>query len=318
MPEDVLLLHDALLTLLSAHDAVTLNLANCGTAMRFLTAFCASRPMPPVVLTGNQRMLQRPVSQLVDVLREAGADIEYLQQEGFPPLKIQGQMLPSATMRLPAPLSSQFVSAMMLVGLKVATDCRSPYISITRTCLENYNSLRNNPIENDWSAAAFWYEWLALHPQAGELFLQGLLLPSVQGDSAVTDIFLNIGVETEAVAGGVVIRAVEQKKAALNLDFSLTPDLYPAVAMTCHALCIRLQATGTQALRIKESDRLAAIKDILAGSRSTRHDHRIAMALLAADMPADDIDCIRKSYPQFVQQLQAADNELHRQNICRP
>lgn len=310
MPEDTILLHDSLETLLHATGPVTLHLGNCGTAMRFLTAWCAARPGTEAILTGDDRLLQRPLGQLTDALRILGADIRSTGKEGFLPVHIRGQQLTDEETTINAPQSSQFVSALLLTGVRVRTDSRSPYIDMTRACMRDYTQLLRRPIERDWSAAAFWYEWLALHPEARSVFLPGLLLPSIQGDSRAADLFAVLGVETTATDEGIVLRATRRTARTLSADFSPIPDLYPAVALTCLQLGIPLNASGTEALRHKESDRLAAIDAIRTGSSKTHHDHRIAMALMATGLPADDTECIRKSYPQFTEQLQSA-NFIH-------
>ena len=173
-------------------------------------------------------------------------------------------------------------------------------------------------IERDWSSAAFWYEYVALH--GGAITLPGLYRDSLQGDKVVADIFTHLGVHTAYTAEGITIAstgtadlqhsdlqgidAQQSAEAVFHQDFSACPDLYPAVALTCERLGIALHATGTDSLPLKESDRLRAVRE-----HRTDHDHRMAMALLIAGYEVDDTDCIRKSYPQFLEQY-------HR--ICQP
>jgi 3-phosphoshikimate 1-carboxyvinyltransferase len=266
--------------------------------MRFLTAYCAQRQGQTIVLDGCERMRQRPIGQLVDALRACGAQITYLGESGFPPLKISGQHLDkSQLLSLNQPLSTQFVSALMLIGLDVTTDNSSPYIYITRRVLARWDAGERNFMERDWSAAAFWYEYVALH--GGELFLEDLYETDIQGDKVLVDIFRDFGVETRFEEEGVsIIRREEAQFMSYSMSFSDCPDLYPAIAITCQQLGITLHATGTESLRLKESDRLQAIRE-----QRTYGDHRIAMALLAADLPCDDIACISKSYPTFYEQL---------------
>ena len=313
-PEDVKLMHDALYKLRYSPMPSTLNLHNCGTAMRFLTAYCAATQGCDVTLTGEPRMRQRPIGQLVEALCRLGAEIEYLDKDEYPPLHITGKQLKGTVCTLGTPLSSQFVSALMLIGQEVTTDSRSPYIDITRACIEDYELMRNKPVGKDWSAAAFWYEWAALHPDSDAICMPGLHLDSMQGDRRAAEIFASLGVETTENEEGVVICGGGKHAACLQVDFEDIPDLYPAVAVTCHRLNVELQASGTLSLRLKESDRLAAINDICAGKLSARHDHRIAMALMAADLPTDDMKCIRKSYPKFVPQLGIATRALMKKN----
>ena len=324
MPDDVQLLHKALTTLLHSTQLYsTLNLSNCGTAMRFLTAYCAQKEGQTTILDGVERMHHRPIGQLVDALRAIGAQIEYLGQEGYPPLRITGRVLDKHKLvRIDNPLSTQFVSALMLIGANVQTNSTSPYIDITREIIAQYShkfKIHNSKfiIEKDWSSAAFWYEYVALH--GGEIKLPGLFRDSLQGDKVVADIFTHLGVQTQYTAEGITIistgvadlqrsdlqgiiaRSTAQRSAEeiLHQDFSACPDLYPAVALTCERLDITLDATGTESLSIKESDRLRAVREHL-----TDHDHRMAMALLVAGYPVDDTDCIAKSYPRFLEQWQ--------------
>ena len=324
-PDDVQILHKALTTLLHSTQLYsTLNLSNCGTATRFLTAYCAQLDGQTTILDGVERMHHRPIGQLVDALRAIGAQIEYLGQEGYPPLRITGCALDKHKLvRIYNPLSTQFVSALMLIGANVQTNSTSPYISITREIIAQYShkfKIHNSKfiIEKDWSSAAFWYEYVALH--GGEIKLPGLFRNSLQGDKVVADIFAHLGVQTQYTTEGVTIistgvadlqrsdlqgivaRSTAQRSAEeiLHQDFSACPDLYPAVALTCERLGITLDATGTESLSIKESDRLRAVREHL-----TDHDHRMAMALLVAGYPVDDTDCIAKSYPRFLEQWQA-------------
>ena len=325
MPDDVQLLHKALTTLLHSTQLYsTLNLSNCGTAMRFLTAYCAQLDGQTTILDGVERMHHRPIGQLVEALREIGAQIEYLGEEGFPPLRINGCALDKHKLvRIDNLLSTQFVSALMLIGANVQTNSTSPYINITREIIDQYShkiKILNSKfiIEKDWSSAAFWYEHVALH--GGEIELPGLYRDSLQGDKVVADIFAHLGVQTQYTSKGVTIfstgvadlqrsdlqgidtQSTAQRSAEeiLCQDFSACPDLYPAVALTCERLGITLDATGTESLSIKESDRLRAVREHL-----TDHDHRMAMALLVAGYPVDDTDCIAKSYPRFLEQWQA-------------
>ena len=352
MPDDVQILHRALTTLHNPTQSyTTLHLSNCGTAMRFLTAYCAQLDGKTVILEGVERMHHRPIGQLVDALREIGADIEYLGDEGFPPLRIKGCILDKhRIVTINNPQSTQFVSALLLIGANVQTDNTSPYITLTRALIEQYalasftedsatsvrrsggnkiSSVENkinldfvseanrSPIflERDWSSAAFWYEYVALH--GGEITLPGLFRDSLQGDKVVADIFAHLGVHTTFTAEGITIastgvanlqrsdlqgidaRSIAQRSAEeiLCQDFSACPDLYPAVALTCERLGVELHATGTESLPIKESNRLLSVRE-----HRVEADHRMAMALLVAGYAVDDIECIKKSYPEFLEQ----------------
>ena len=332
LPEDVQILHRSLTTLHhSTQRYTTLNLSNCGTAMRFLTAYAAQLENKVTILDGVERMRHRPIGQLVDALREIGADIEYLGEEGFPPLRIKGCILDKhRIVTLDNPQSTQFVSALLLIGANVQTDSTSPYITLTREIIDQYpiaHRASNSPhggrpiaaqaasaLEKDWSSAAFWYEYVALH--GGEITLPGIYRNSLQGDKVVADIFFHLGVHTTYTAEGIILSPIAYSEASnsplsgrpiaaqaashskiLTQDFGSCPDLYPAVALTCERLGIELHATGTESLLIKESDRLRAVRE-----HRTDHDHRMAMALLIAGCEVDDTACISKSYPQFMEE----------------
>ena len=326
LPDDVRIMSEAI-RLLGERRKARIDLGNCGTAMRFLTAYAAQLENRVTILDGVERMHHRPIGQLVEALREIGAQIEYLGEEGFPPLRINGCVLDKhRIVRIDNPLSTQFVSALMLIGANVQTNSTSPYISITREIIDQYShyfKIHNSKfiIEKDWSSAAFWYEHVALH--GGEIHLPGLIRDSLQGDKVVADIFTHLGVQTQYTTEGVTIistgvadlqrsdlqgivaRSTAQRSAEETIlnskfliqNFSACPDLYPAVSLTCERLGIELHATGVESLPLKESDRLRAVRE-----HRTDADHRMAMALLVAGYEVDDTVCISKSYPQFIEQ----------------
>ena len=272
MPDDVIVLHDALEAIrdFSRQPSVfrnqhplTLQLKNCGTALRFLTVHLEQRyPGEPIMLDGDARLMERkgaPTSQTASALL----------MHGIEPSAVSGQ--PSE---------------------------ESPYVAMTRRVIANYP---NVPMERDWSAAAFWYEYVALH--GGQLLLEGLKEESIQGDRVVADIYARyFGVTTAFVPEGAKIThhpsPITNK--SISIDFTNCPDLYPVIALTCEKLGIGLAATGTERLRYKESDRLEAVR-----THEVRNDHRMAMALMAADYAVSEKEqaCIAKSYPQFAEQI---------------
>ena len=301
LPEDVRIMSEAIRRLGERREA-RIDIGNCGTAMRFLTAYCAQLEGQTTILDGVKRMHHRPIGQLVDALREIGAQIDYLGEEGFPPLCIKGCVLDKhRIVTIHNPQSTQFVSALLLIGANVQTNSTSPYITLTRELIQHYTTLHHStphyPIEKDWSSAAFWYEYVALH--GGEIELPGLYKDSLQGDKVVADIFAHLGVHTEYNAEGIVIYSspLHSTPYTLHQDFASCPDLYPAVALTCERLGVTLHATGVESLPLKESDRLRAVAE-----HRTDADHRMAMALLIADYEVEDTACISKSYPQFIEQ----------------
>ena len=300
MPDDVRIMSEAI-RLLGERREARIDLGNCGTAMRFLTAYCAQLDGKTVILEGVERMHHRPIGQLVDALREIGADIEYLGEEGFPPLRIKGCILDKhRIVTINNPQSTQYISALLLIGANVITNSTSPYIDITQEVIKQYHLSPFSfhlTVEKDWSSAAFWYEYVALH--GGEITLPGLSRDSLQGDKVVADIFAQLGVTTQYMEEGIVIypSPLQSTTYTLHQDFSACPDLYPAVALTCERLGVELHATGVESLPLKESDRLRAVRE-----HRTDADHRMAMALLVAGYEVDDTVCISKSYPQFIEQ----------------
>ena len=216
MPDDVRLMSEAI-RLLGERREARIDLGNCGTAMRFLTAYCAQLEGQTTILDGVERMHHRPIGQLVEALREIGAQIEYLGEEGFPPLRIKGCILDKhRIVTINHPQSTQFVSALLLIGANVQTDSTSPYITLTRELIEQY-SLASSPyrlspiaLERDWSSAAFWYAYVALH--GGEITLPGLSRDSLQGDKVVADIFAYLGVHTEYTEEGITITKNEDEE----------------------------------------------------------------------------------------------------------
>ena len=282
MPEDVRILHDALEQLqeykkspITNHKLpIILHLKNCGTALRFLQVHLQQcYAGEPITLDGEPRLMER---------------------DGKP--------------------TTQTTSALILHGIDVpVTPDESPYIAMSRRIKEMYdvNSLPFREgvglgLEADWSAAAFWYEYIAIH--GGELLLEGLTSDSLQGDRVVAEIYAKyFGVETTFNPEGAQINKspISNLQSSISLDFERTPDLYPAVALTCERLGIELQATGTERLRYKESDRIEAVR-----LHEVRNDHRMAMSLMAADYikpnlafpEGKELECIKKSYPLFVEQ----------------
>lgn len=290
--------------------------SNAGTVARFLTAYCAQREGLEVTITGGERLKQRPISQLVDALRSVGADIAYTEKEGALPIRIRGRKLAlDKPITMPLRLqSTQFVSALLLIGAEVQTESQSPYISLTREVINRFRegSLQTlDEVEPDWSSAAFWLERQALG-LVDDVRFEGLDMCSGQGDRVAVELF-----------GKIRERSLDR------WDFASCPDLYPAAAVCCHLLGLHPVFTGLETLPHKESDRLKAVahnlrliddyyspaapcpswgKDAEGRKGASLRlpsfsDHRIAMAFLAAGFPVDDTACISKSYPAFLSQL---------------
>ena len=244
----------------------------------------------------EQLKAHKPGEPLTLYLKNCGTALRFLQvhlEKRYPgePITLTGD--PRLMERDGKP-TSQTHSALLMHGVKVEDD--SPYVEMTRRVIATYP---NVPLEADWSAAAFWYEYVAIH--GGELFLEGLTKDSLQGDKVVTDIYAKyFGVTTTFLSNGVgLLSDSTRSQHVVILDFSPYPDLYPSVALTCERLGLTLQASGIENLRHKESDRLEAVR-----FHEVRNDHRMAMALMCADYPVsiEEQACIAKSYPNFVPQ----------------
>ena len=295
-PDDVRLMAEHLATMQSARPHV-LDCQNAGTVMRFLCAFAAQKEGLELTLTGCERMMQRPIGQLVEALRKIGADIRYLGEEGFPPLRIIGKPLDKTPLRMCAPQpSTQFISALLLAGISVETDVQSPYIDLTRSVIRDFQAgriSRLEDVEKDWSSAAFWLEREAVGLPIPERIFSQLRADSEQGDKVAQTLFEQI-----------------RSRSLTAWDFSLCPDLYPAAAVACCVIGLKPAFSGLQTLRLKESDRIAAVEEGLRAISQdsqavvkTYADHRIAMAFLAAGFRVDNTACIAKSYPAFLSEL---------------
>lgn len=276
---------DAMRSALSSLDADVINVGAAGTTMRFLTAFLASRPGCHVILDGSERMRHRPIGVLVDALRELGAEIGYAGEEGFPPLRISGRDLEGGELTLDSTVSSQYISALLMVAplmkkgltIKLTGETVSlPYIRMTLRMMEKagvesdfygdtititpqtYKPFRSE-IEGDWSAAAAWYEIEAL--SSGAVTIDNLCRDSCQGDRMLAEIFARLGVVTEweGEDGGTDLVASPDQDARLKIDFSDTPDLAQYVTVTCAMLGIPFHFTGLSTLAIKETDRIRAL-----------------------------------------------------------
>ncbi len=264
-----------------------------GTAMRFMTAYLAVTPGEHVI-TGTERMKHRPIKVLVDALRYLGADIEYIGEEGFPPLKIRGKALDGGSIEIPGDVSSQYVSALLMIapmlngGLELhltGNIISRPYIDLTIHTMHDYGARvewtdvdtivteptgyreREFIIENDWSGASYWYETLALMgDRESSIRLPGLIDSSRQGDSGVRYLFSMLGVKTSFEDGiktkptTVTLKAMRSMLPKLDFDFSGQPDLTQTLVVTCAAMNIPFHFTGLATLRIKESDRIEVLK----------------------------------------------------------
>lgn len=265
-----------------------IHLRNAGTCMRFLTAYFAAKSGTRVELHCDPRMENRPIGELVSALQQIGADIQYLSKTGYPPLAIQGKQLKGGRIELDAHLSSQYVSALMMVAPLIKEPLHihlsgiinsKPYILMTASLMQQmgipveisfpnihigtYQPMSSAiQIERDWSSSAFWYELIALSKN-GTIHLAGLQENSIQGDSRVASIMRDFGVETHFEHHGIVLTKTLPVNVPGQIDLSDCPDLAPALICTASALQIQTTFTGLHSLIIKESNRLEALHDEL-------------------------------------------------------
>lgn len=352
---------DVMVKALNSNDS-HFDVKAAGTAMRFLTAFL-SKVVGEWTITGTERMKNRPIRILVDALNAVGAKIEYLEKEGFPPLRIMGSALQGGEISLDGGVSSQYISALLMIaplmerGLTLHLQGKvisKPYIHLTLQLMKQYGvesewvgstikvapqSYRPLPytVESDWSAASYWYEMMALSQQA-EIELKGLFKESLQGDAAGAKLFAQLGVATDYKAGGVVLRKNGNVCQKLIYDFVNEPDLAQTFVTTCAFMNIPFRFTGLQSLKIKETDRIEALKCELRklgyvltdtngsilewnGERcepeahpviTTYEDHRMAMAFAPASFVLKEgieiahPEVVSKSYPHFWENLESA------------
>lgn len=342
-------------------DSNVFDVKGAGTAMRFLTAFLAGMDGEWIV-QGSKRMHERPIFPLVDTLRTIGAEIEYLGNDSYPPLKIRGKRLKGGEVYVSGSVSSQFISALMMVAptmengliINIRDEIISkPYINLTAKLMEEYgihlkwegNRIKIKPqafkpvsfkVESDWSAASYWYEMVSLCPHS-EITLLGLQEGSYQGDANLVNLFKDLGVSTEFVPNGVIIRKVGKPTKKFFHNFIYEPDLAQTFAAACCFLHVPFIFSGVQSLRIKETDRIEALKTELKklgfvlsetdsemlewnGERcfaeedaviDTYDDHRMAMSLSPAAIPfksvtINDPQVVNKSYPNFWDDLEKA------------
>jgi|TARA_B110000881_G_C18597217_1_gene532320 3-phosphoshikimate 1-carboxyvinyltransferase len=328
---------------------------HAGTAMRFLTAYLAIQNNNSFQITGSKRMQNRPIKILVDALNILGADINYLDKIGYPPLKINGKMLLGGEISLSSDVSSQYISALMLIasslknGLVITLEgsvTSRPYIEMTSSILnrvgikslfkENKISIQSvklleksiQKVESDWSSLSYFYSIVALSKNS-ELNIGSYNINSIQGDKKLVEIYQNFGVQTSFLNDIITIKKTESKdlNKSLKLDLSDTPDIAQTIAVTCFGLGLSCDLHGLHTLKIKETDRLEALKveltkmgAIVSITKDSFHltksseiksnitietynDHRMAMAFtpLAIFKPIiiNNPDVVSKSFPDF-------------------
>ncbi len=363
--EDTILLAKALGQIQNKKSG-TVNINHAGTDMRFLTAHLSVKE-GNWIITGSERMKQRPIAELVNALKGLGADISYLEKEGFPPLKINGKKLHGGRIEIDGSISSQYISALMLIAPALGEDLEIilkgnivslPYINMTSELLKlfgvyvlfNGKKLVVSPapfnmlndqflVESDWSAASYWFNLAALTNHS-EIELNFLDETSLQADSILPEIYSKLGVRTEFIEKGLYLRSKQGTVEEFEFDFTNCPDSAQTIAVTCFGLGIKANLTGLQTLKIKETDRILALKtefeklgaSVEATGSSlklippkeiipeqvvikTYNDHRMAMSFapLAIKFPGlkiENPDVVNKSYPAFWDDLQQAGFDL--------
>lgn len=343
-------------------DSRDFDIKAAGTAMRFLTAFL-SKIVGEWTITGTERMKNRPIKLLVDALNSLGARIEYMEKEGYPPLRIFGSALQGGEISLAGGVSSQYISALLMIaplmenGLTLHLEgniISRPYINLTLQLMEQFGvkatwngqTIKILPqeykpirftVESDWSAASYWYSIMALSKNA-EIELLGLFKNSLQGDAAGAKLFAQLGVGTAFTDRGVVLKYNGNVTKKLIYNFVNEPDLAQTFVVTCVLLNIPFRFTGLQSLKIKETDRIEALKTELRklgylltdsndsilewnGERcepeadpiiATYEDHRMAMAfapaalVLPKGLKVADPEVVTKSYPAYWEDLRKA------------
>ncbi len=265
----------------------TVDIHHAGTAMRFLTGYFASQEGKEVILTGSKRMTERPIRILVDALKSLGADISYVQDEGYPPIKIKGKRIVLDRVSLPANVSSQYISSLLLIapslenGLElelVGKITSIPYIKMTLGLLEEIgvlttfegNTIKISPknrivptklvVESDWSSASYFYSIVALADPGTEITLSSYKKESLQGDSVLSEMYKSFGVETSFGENEITLLKTNKRVSKENIfDLANAPDIAQTIAVTCFGLGVGCHLTGLHTLKIKETDRLEAL-----------------------------------------------------------
>ena len=357
--------------LAAASKADVLDAEDAGTVMRFLTAYLAVTNWRGRLI-GTARMQERPIGVLVEALRQAGASINYLNNEGYPPLELTGfgttkDAKAPTELAVRGDISSQYISALLMVGPRLPGGLRlrltghvgsRPYINMTVALMQLFGAdytaegdtltvrageykPTNYTVESDWSAASYWYSLVALAPAGSEITLPGLRRKSLQGDQAIAEMMTHFGVATTFLPDGICLKQqpLAPQTEILTLDFTDCPDLAQTVAVVAAALNRPVDMTGLDSLRIKETDRIAALqtelvkfggdlREVAEGcfraesvgftvnnqSVATYHDHRMAMAFaplaLRGPLNIQAPTVVKKSYPQYWNELAKSGFEL--------
>ena len=277
-------------TMLSAlkSEDENIDISHAGTAMRFLTSYYSSIVNSSKILTGSARMKQRPISILVDALNKLGADIEYIENEGYPPIKLRGKLITNNTVSLPANVSSQYISSLMMLGISLKDGLKInlstkmislPYIKMTKILIERLGGkvviqsnniiiqpflsqdISDQTVESDWSSVSYFYSLVALS-NFSEITISTFFKKSIQGDSRIENIYRQFGVETSFRDNKIYLKKNNVKLPdTISINLEDNPDLAQTIIVTCLGLGIDCHLEGLQTLKIKETDRLLALKN---------------------------------------------------------
>ena len=314
--------------------STNIDVGAAGTSFRFLTAYLSTLVGNRFILTGSNRMKERPIKELVNALLELGVEIKYLEKSGFPPLTIIGTNITEKKVSVDGKISSQFISALLLIAptlkngieLNISGEIVSkPYIIMTLKLMEEFgiyhtwqeNTIEIKPqkysakdynIEADWSAASFWYEIAALSISCN-IRLNGLIENSIQGDKKVTDLFENLGVQTKFKNRSIILTKKAENIISKEINLINTPDLYQPLKCTLFAKNLTTKFLGLQTLKDKETNRITAVEKELLKLDTTKKitnykDHRMAMSFAPLCLKHDtlqinDVSVVDKSYPNF-------------------
>ena len=309
-----------------------------GTTFRFLTSYLSTLVGEEFILTGTDRMKERPIKELVDSLKELDAEIEYIEEENFPPLKIKGAELKSKKIKIDGSVSSQFISSILLVSptikggleLEIKGDLVSkPYVLMTVKLMSEFGikwdwtgnkitieeqsyKAKNYTVESDWSAATFWFQIASLSENCN-IKLNGLAKNSIQGDKEVRGIFKNLGVESEFENKQLILTKRPAGTFPEKVDFIETPDIYQSLKCTLFAKGISTKTLGIQTLKNKETNRISAVENEMKKLHQekiieTYNDHRMAMSfaplcLKYGKLQINNAEVVSKSYPNFWEDL---------------
>ena len=357
--EDTQLLLNAL-KLVHDSNSEIIDVHHAGTDMRFLTALLSVTDGKKVI-TGSERMKQRPIGELVNALKSLGAEITYLEKENYPPLQITGKSIEGGELEIESSVSSQFISALLLVAskfksgltLKLKGETVSmPYIEMTIRLLKRFGvdieinnkivtvkplqvsskEKENFLVESDWSSVSYWYSLVSLSDNL-EIKLENLFENSLQADSVLPTIYKELGVETTFLNNKVILRKTALKAKEVKYDFTNCPDIAQTVAITCLGHKIKADFSGLRTLKVKETDRIVALKNEIEKfgltctttestlsfdattanfnneiSIATYNDHRMAMCfaplcLKTTSIIIENEEVVNKSYPEFWKDL---------------